>query len=230
MSEAPPGAEKGARSFRMYIDGEWVEAASGRTYALPNPATEEIIATAPDAGREDMQRAIAAARRAFDDGSWSRLGVPERADLLRRIADRLEERKEEFRQLLVAAHACEYMTHFINLDTPIELLRHYADLVQRFEFERTLPTRVGPSPAGPMVVFLSSDQASWVTGQIFGCGGERVTLLEQPCYGKTVLRSGGWTVEALVESFREHFGTSLEPFGIMKPPYPFYEGVGGGRN
>jgi acyl-CoA reductase-like NAD-dependent aldehyde dehydrogenase len=136
----------------MYIDGEWVEAASGRTYALPNPATEEIVATAPDGGPEDMRRAIAAARRAFDDGPWRNLGVPDRVDLLRRIADRLEERKEEFRRMLVAAHACEYMTHFINLDTPIDLLRHYADLAQRFGFERTLPTVVGPSPAGPMVV------------------------------------------------------------------------------
>jgi acyl-CoA reductase-like NAD-dependent aldehyde dehydrogenase len=136
----------------MYIDGEWVDAASGRTYALPNPATEEIVATAPDAGREDMQRAIKAARRAFDDGSWRATAVSERADLLRRIADRLEERKEEFRRVLVAAHACEYMTHDINLDTPIEQLRHYADLALGFEFERPLPAAVRPSPAGPMVV------------------------------------------------------------------------------
>ena len=57
-----------AASRRMMIHGQWVEAADGRTYAIPNPATEEIIGTAPDATADDMRRAIAAARRAFDEG------------------------------------------------------------------------------------------------------------------------------------------------------------------
>ena len=57
-----------AASRRMYIDGKWVEASNGATYGIPNPATEESIGTAPDATVDDMKRAIAAARRAFDDG------------------------------------------------------------------------------------------------------------------------------------------------------------------
>ena len=144
MSDAP-------RVHRMYIDGKWADAISGATYELPNPATEECFGIAPDAGREDMRQAIAAARRAFDDGPWPRTTVRERAQTLEAIADALERRKEEFRAVLVGAHAAEYMTHGIQLDTPIDSLRAYADLARRFPFEESLETLVGMGPAGPTV-------------------------------------------------------------------------------
>ena len=143
---------KAARAYRMYIDGKWVDAASGATTALPNPATEETVAIVPDAGREDMQRAILAARRAFDEGPWPKSNKHERARVLHQIADGIEQRKEEFRQVLVAAHATEYLTHQVQLDTPIQLLRHYADLALRFEFEELLPVESLATPMGPMVV------------------------------------------------------------------------------
>src|SRR5262249_1278104 len=57
---------------QMFIDGKWTAATSGKTYDVPNPATEETIGSAPDAGVEDLQRAIAAARKAFDEGPWPR--------------------------------------------------------------------------------------------------------------------------------------------------------------
>ena len=57
---------------RMLIDGELVEAASGRTFDNANPATEEILGQVADGSAEDMQRAIAAARRAFDDDGLGR--------------------------------------------------------------------------------------------------------------------------------------------------------------
>src|SRR5438477_10426938 len=91
-----------AASRRMFIDGQWVEAANRATYAIPNPATEETIGTAPDATVADMERAIAAARRAFDDGPWPRTTPHDRARVLRAIADGMERRKEEFRQMLIA--------------------------------------------------------------------------------------------------------------------------------
>ena len=57
---------------RLFIDGELVPAASGRTYPNLNPVTEEVAGAVADAGPEDMERAIAAARRAFDESDWSR--------------------------------------------------------------------------------------------------------------------------------------------------------------
>ena len=56
---------------RLLIDGQLVDAASGRTYPNVNPATEEVMGQVADAGPEDMDRAIAAARRAFDETNWA---------------------------------------------------------------------------------------------------------------------------------------------------------------
>jgi len=82
-----------------------------------------------------------------------------------------------------------------------------------------------PSRNGAFVAFLCSDDADYVTGQIFGTGGDRVTLVEQPRYGTSMLNPEGWTVEGLQQHFKSQLGGRLEPFGLMKPPYPFYDGV-----
>jgi NAD(P)-dependent dehydrogenase (short-subunit alcohol dehydrogenase family) len=82
-----------------------------------------------------------------------------------------------------------------------------------------------PSLNGPFVAFLCSDLADYVTGQVFGTGMERVILVQQPKYGMTMLKPGGWSVEDLAEHFQQNIGKQLEPFGLMKAPYPHYEGV-----
>jgi acyl-CoA reductase-like NAD-dependent aldehyde dehydrogenase len=146
------GVSMSAEPFRMYIDGKWVDAESGATYELPNPATEETVGACPDAGRADMRRAIAAARRAFDEGPWPRTTPRERAAVLERLADGMERRKEEFRQLLVAAHAAEFMTHPIQLDTAIEQIRGYAELATRFCYEEMLPPTTATTAVGPKLV------------------------------------------------------------------------------
>ena len=105
---------------KMLIDGEWASAASGATYAVPNPATEEPVGQAPDAGVDDMRRAIGAARRAFDEGPWPRSTRDERARALLRIADAMERRKEEMRQLLIAEAGATWVTHPMQVDSPIE--------------------------------------------------------------------------------------------------------------
>ena len=73
-------------AYRMLIDGEWVEARSGRTFEVVNPATAEPMATVPDAGAEDVDRAVKAARRAFD-GAWRDATAQERGRVLFRLAD-----------------------------------------------------------------------------------------------------------------------------------------------
>ena len=136
---------------QMFIDGKWTQAASGKTYDVPNPATEETIGSAPDAGVEDMQRAIAAARKAFDDGPWPRSTRHERHRALMRIADALERRKEEMRKLLIDEAAATYIEHGIQVEAPIEQARAYADLALRFEFEEPLPSRATMGPMGPQM-------------------------------------------------------------------------------
>ena len=68
---------------KLFINGEWAEAASGETFPTHAPSTGEKIADVAKAGREDAQRAIAAARKAFDDGPWPRMAGKERAEKLR---------------------------------------------------------------------------------------------------------------------------------------------------
>jgi acyl-CoA reductase-like NAD-dependent aldehyde dehydrogenase len=135
----------------MFIDGKWTGAASGRTYDVPNPATEESIGAAPDADVEDMRRAIAAARKAFDEGPWPRSTRAERHRALMRIADALERRKEEMRALLVKEAAATYIEHAVQVDAPIEQARAYAELALRFEFEEPLPSRATMGPLGPQM-------------------------------------------------------------------------------
>ena len=140
------------KTWQLYVDGKWVEAQGGRTYALPNPATEEEIARAPDAGVADVDRAISAARRAFDEGPWPRTPLAERVALIERIADGVERRKDEFRDVLVAAHGAEFVTHGPQLDQPIQLIRNTAELARRYPFEELLPLVDQPTPAGPRLV------------------------------------------------------------------------------
>jgi aldehyde dehydrogenase (NAD+) len=136
---------------KMLIDGAWTDASNGATYAVPNPATEEPVGSAPDATADDMRRAIAAARRAFDEGPWPCSSREERARALLRIADAMERRKEEMRQLLIAEAGATWVTHPMQVETPIEHLRHWAELARTFAFEEPLPERPSQGPLGPQV-------------------------------------------------------------------------------
>jgi 3-oxoacyl-[acyl-carrier protein] reductase len=82
-----------------------------------------------------------------------------------------------------------------------------------------------PALNGPMVVFLASDEGSYITGQVFGTGGDRVALLQQPRYGAVMLKSGGFSLDDLRRHFKEQLGHRLEPFGLDKAPYRHYDGV-----
>lgn len=82
-----------------------------------------------------------------------------------------------------------------------------------------------PALNGPMVVFLCSEDADYVTGQVFGTGAERVAIMEQPKYGATMVKAGGWSLDDLRQHFKTNLGSKLEPLGIQKKPYPFYAGV-----
>ena len=84
---------------------------------------------------------------------------------------------------------------------------------------------IDPTLNGPFVAFLCSDEANYVTGQIFGSGAERITMVNQPRYGTSMLKPGGWQVEDILEHFQQNLGKQLEDFGLMKTPYPFYDGV-----
>src|SRR5271154_5437107 len=87
-----------AKNQKMFIDGKWVEAASGKTFPTYNPATGEVLSRVAEGDREDIDRAVRAARAAFDSGPWLKLSPSERGRLIWKLADLLEKNLEEFAQ------------------------------------------------------------------------------------------------------------------------------------
>ncbi len=84
---------------QLFINGQWVDAASGKTFDTPNPATGETLARIAEGDVEDINRAVTAARRAFDSGPWSRMSPSERGRIIWRIGDLILEHVEELAQL-----------------------------------------------------------------------------------------------------------------------------------
>jgi len=84
---------------RLFIDNQWVEATGGRTFDDLNPATEEVIARIAEATPEDVDRAVRAARRAFDEGPWRTMRAADRSALLRKVGELILARKDELVRL-----------------------------------------------------------------------------------------------------------------------------------
>src|SRR5690348_5723371 len=84
---------------QMYIDGQWVEALSGRRFDTVDPATERVITTVPRSGPEDVDRAVTTARRAFESGPWPSMTPAERQRLVWRIAEGITARADQFAEL-----------------------------------------------------------------------------------------------------------------------------------
>jgi len=99
-----PSLSKAAASFltkdlKMLIDGQWVAAASGKTFPVEDPATQEIVAHVPEGTKEDIDRAVKAARKAFESGPWPKISPAERAKLVWRLGDLLEQHADELAAL-----------------------------------------------------------------------------------------------------------------------------------
>src|SRR5277367_5561584 len=90
-----------AKKHHMLIDGKWVEATSGKTFEVEDPATQEIIARGPAGDKADVDLAVKAARRAFETGPWSRISPANRSRLVWRLGDLLEKHIDEFAELEV---------------------------------------------------------------------------------------------------------------------------------
>jgi len=114
-------------SKKMLIGGKWVEAASGKTFATVNPATAETLAMVAEGDAEDINRAVEAARKAFDTGSWSQMKPSDRTRVLLRIADLIEKHSDELAQLETLDNG-KTIFESRNVDIPgaAETFRYYA--------------------------------------------------------------------------------------------------------
>ncbi|UOE63222.1 aldehyde dehydrogenase family protein [Priestia filamentosa] len=112
---------------KLYINGSFIESANGKTFETVNPATGEMLARVAEAEEEDINRAVEAARDAFDNGPWSRMGTAERSRLIYKLADLIEENKQELAELESLDNG-KPMRELIAADLPltIEHFRYYA--------------------------------------------------------------------------------------------------------
>src|SRR6202521_1698217 len=85
----PGGVTTEVRTYQMYINGEWVASKSAKTFPVYDPSTEEVIAQVPDAGPDDVNHAVAAAKAAFEDGPWSTSTAQERGRVLFRLSEKI---------------------------------------------------------------------------------------------------------------------------------------------
>ena len=123
---------------RLYIGGELRPARSGTVFETLNPATEEVLGVAADGGAEDMDEAIAAARRAFDETTWS-TDVEVRVRGLRQLHEAFLRHSDEIRAMTVAEVGSPVsMTTHAQLDSPVAGLAWVADLAERYEWEQDL--------------------------------------------------------------------------------------------
>ena len=84
---------------KLIIDGKFVDAADGKTFDTLDPRTGKVICSVAEAGKEDVERAVRAARKAFDEGPWPRMSGRERGLLMNKFADLLELHKDELAAL-----------------------------------------------------------------------------------------------------------------------------------
>jgi aldehyde dehydrogenase (NAD+) len=127
----------------MLIDGKLVEADSGKTFANYNPATEELLGQVTDASAAEMQRAIDAARQAFDTTDWS-TNRALRKRCLEQLQEALEGEREELReQIILEVGSPRMLTNGPQLDVPLEHgLRYPITLIDAYEWETRLPDAV----------------------------------------------------------------------------------------
>jgi betaine-aldehyde dehydrogenase len=113
------------------IDGHWVAAAGGQTSEVLNPYDQSVLAKVPEAAQEDVERAIAAARRAFDSGDWPRTPATERAALLDRVADLLVRDKDEIARTETLDTGKTLTESRIDVDDVVRVFRYYAALADK---------------------------------------------------------------------------------------------------
>ena len=140
-------ATTGLAPERMRIGADLVDAASGETLDILNPATAEVLTTTPAGGADEVDRAVRAARRAFDDGPWPQMERSERAKLINRFADRIEERMGDL-----------FLLETLNNGRPVRETRaQVARLPEWFRYNAALllaeRTEVIPMP-GPYLNYL----------------------------------------------------------------------------
>jgi phenylacetaldehyde dehydrogenase len=160
-----PRVERFIRSSKkLYIGGKWVAAASEKTFPTYNPATGEVLALVAEGDREDIDRAVKAARQAFDAGPWPEMSASQRGRLVWKLADLIEQHLEEFAQLDSLDNG-KPLAVAREADVPlaVDLFRYMAGWATKIE-GNTIPISAG-SKHGKYLAYTERESVG-VVGQI----------------------------------------------------------------
>ncbi|HEY9667085.1 MAG TPA: aldehyde dehydrogenase family protein [Coleofasciculaceae cyanobacterium] len=144
---------------QLLINNEWVESASGRRFETINPATGEVICDVAEADAPDVDKAVQAARNAFNKGEWRKMSARHRGELLYKLADLIEQNKEELARLETLDNG-KPLTESMTIDLPfvIECYRYYAGWADKIQ-GKTIPIN------GPYFCYTKHEPVG-VVGQI----------------------------------------------------------------
>ncbi|MFE3453317.1 aldehyde dehydrogenase [Nonomuraea sp. NPDC059194] len=130
----------------LFIGGEWVAPAGTGIIEVVNPHTEQVIGSVPDGTPADMDRAVAAARDAFDHGPWPRLSFAERAEAIGRLAEIYAARQGEMAALITEEMGSPItFSQLAQAPQPLGMLQFYAEYGRTFQQEEERPGLFGPS-------------------------------------------------------------------------------------
>ena len=152
-----------SRKLKRYlINGKWVEAASGKTFPIYDPSTGEVLAHVAEGDADDVDSAVRAARKAFENGPWPRMTPCERGRLIWKLADLIEKHAEEFAQLESLDNG-KPLTVARAADVPltIDIFRYMAGWATKIE-GNTIPISF---PAGEFLAYTLREPVG-VVGQI----------------------------------------------------------------
>ncbi len=132
------------RTDRLFIGGEWVVPSSTTFVETISPATEEVLARVISGNRADADRAIAAARKAFDEGPWPRMPLSGRIEVLRRLRDLIAENQDLIARLVTTENGCPISTsQWMQAAGPKVLMDVFFDLAPRYPFEELRRSALG---------------------------------------------------------------------------------------
>src|SRR5256885_4736523 len=135
---SPQPTQTTPRRYQLFIDGQFVDAESGKTFNSPNPSTDETFAEVAEADKVDVDRAVAAARKAFE-GKWSKMSARDRGRLLYKLAQLLEQRAKELAELETADNGKPIRESlYVDLPQVAENFEYFAGWATKIEGE-TIP-------------------------------------------------------------------------------------------
>jgi phenylacetaldehyde dehydrogenase len=128
-----------SRAHRLLIDGSWVEAVGGKTFEVRDPSNDRVVSHCAEGDAADVDLAVAAARRAFEDSEWSRMKPVDRERLLHRLADLVERDADELAELEAIDNGkSALMARHVDIKHSLEVWRYMAGWPTKLE-GKTLP-------------------------------------------------------------------------------------------